>query len=641
LCRKKSLTSLKLKEPVMSFKQYSVWQQRLMPFLLWKHRVNRGTVRADLIAGLTVAIVVVPQAVAFAAIAGMPPQYGLYAGMIPPIIAAFFGSSWHLMSGPTTAASIVLLSSLSVYAEPMTPQYVSLAITLTFMVGVIELGMGLARMGAVVNFISHSVVVGFTTGAAILIASKQLKNFFGVPVPRDGNLLVTLGHFMEQLPNTNYYIFAIALTTLVSGLVVKKLYPKVPFLIVALLSGSFLGIALNLIFGNDTTAIATVGALPQTLPPLSAPDFSLETIQKLAPAALAMTLFALTEAISIGRAVGIRSGQLVDGNQEFIGQGLSNIAGSFFSGYVATGSFNRTSLNYQAGAKTPMSAMIAGFLEIFIVLAIAPLVAYLPNAAMAGILFIVAWGLIDFAAIKHVFSSTHSERAIFMITFLGALFLDLEFAILAGILLSLMLYLMRASKPRIVSRLPDPNLPNRKFYTVTPDDRRQQCPQLHIMRIDGSLFFGSVAYLREKFARLEQQHPQQKHLAIVAQGISFVDIAAADVLANEAARRRAEKGGFYLINVKQGLWNSLEECHVLDSINANNVFQSKSAALRGIFQKLDKSVCATCSARIFNECQSVKYTGEAPLTVKPGDKKLSQPAAPTPVTDIPAHGLPV
>lgn len=622
----------------MSKKQYSVWQQRLFPFLLWKHMVTRNTVRADLMAGLTVAIVVVPQAVAFAAIAGMPPQYGLYAGMIPPIIAAFFGSSRHLMSGPTTAASIVLLSSLSVYAEPMSPEYISLAITLTFMVGIIELAMGLARMGAIVNFISHSVVVGFTTGAAILIASKQLKNFFGVSIPREGNLITTLGHFVHQLPNANYYIVTIALTTLVSGLVVKKLYPKIPFLIVALLSGSFLGIAMNLIFGHDATAIVTVGALPQTLPPLSAPDFSLETIQKLAPAAFAMTLFALTEAISIGRAVGIRSGQLIDGNQEFIGQGLSNIAGSFFSGYVATGSFNRTSLNYQAGAKTPMSAMIAGFLEIFIVLAIAPLVAYLPNAAMAGILFIVAWGLIDFGAIKHIFSSTHSERAIFLTTFLSALFLDLEFAILAGILISLLLYLMRVSKPRIVSRLPDPNLPNRKFYTVPVDDHRPQCPQLHIMRIDGSLFFGSVAYLREKFGRLEQQHPEQKHLAIVAQGISFVDIAAADVLGNEAERRRAEKGGFYLINVKEGLWNSLEECHVLDKINAYNVFQSKSSALRGIFQKLDKSVCATCTARIFNECSSVKFLGAEPEKLEQKSEKRLKPDAPTPATVIPVHG---
>jgi SulP family sulfate permease len=548
--------------------------------------------------------------VAFAAIAGMPPQYGLYAGMIPPIIAAFFGSSWHLMSGPTTAASIVLLSSLSVYAEPMTPEYVALALTLTFMVGVIELVLGFARMGAIVNFISHSVVVGFTTGAAILIASKQLKNFFGVAIPREGNLFDTLGHFIEQIPNVNWYIVSIAMLTLVSGLFFKKRFPKIPFLIVALLAGSFLGVALNLMFGHDVTAIKTVGALPQTLPPLSAPDFSLDTIQKLAPAALAMTLFALTEAISIGRAVGIRSGQLVDGNQEFIGQGLSNIAGSFFSGYVATGSFNRTSLNYQAGAKTPMSAMIAGFLEIFIVLAIAPLVAYLPNAAMAGILFIVAWGLIDIPAIKHIFKSSNSERAIFLTTFLSALFLDLEFAIMAGILLSLVTYLMRVSKPRIVSRVPNPHLPNRKFSTVDENDHLQECPQLHIARIDGNLFFGSVAYIREKFARLEQQRPGQKHLAIVAQGISFVDIAAADVLGNEAEARRARGGGFYLINVKKGLWDSLEECHVLDKINANNIFQTKSAALHGIFQKLDKSVCERCTARCFKECATVPFVDD-------------------------------
>ncbi len=589
----------------MSNPHHPEWLLRAWPVLRWKHRVTRESIKSDLIAGLTVAIVVVPQAVAFASIAGMPPQYGLYAGMIPPIIAALFGSSWHLMSGPTTAASIVLLTSLSAFAEPMTPHYISLALTLTFMVGAIELALGLARMGAVVNFISHSVVVGFTTGAAILIASKQLKNFFGVPIPREGHLIDTLGHFWQQLPNTNGYILAIAIVTLLSGLAVRRWFPRIPFLIVALLAGSFLGLLLNYLFGNEITGIQTVGALPQTLPPLSAPDFSLDTIKNLAPAALAMTLFALTEAVSIGRSIGIRSGQLVDGNQEFIGQGLSNIAGSFFSAYVATGSFNRSSLNYQAGAKTPLSAMIAGTLEIFIVLAVAPLVAYLPNAAMAGILFIVAWGLIDIPAIKHIFGSTNAERSIFSVTFLAALFLDLEFAILAGILLSLVLYLMRASRPRIVTRIPDPNLPNRKFSSE--GGHLKECPQLHIMRIDGSLFFGSVAYIREKFARLDQEHPQQKHLAIVAQGIGFVDIAGADALANEAIKRRANGGGLYLINVKSGLWESLEHCHAIDAINPNHIFQGKSAALRAIFQRLDKSICRNCTARTFTECTTVNF----------------------------------
>jgi sulfate permease, SulP family len=592
----------------MSTVHHPTWLLRVWPLLRWKNRVTAETIRSDLVSGLTVAIVVVPQAVAFASIAGMPPQYGLYAGMIPPIVAALFGSSWHLMSGPTTAASIVLLSSLSIFAEPMTPEYVGLAFTLTFMVGVIELGLGLARMGTLVNFISHSVVVGFTTGAAILIASKQLKNFFGVPIPREGNLFTTLDHFCHQIPNANGYILAIALLTLVAGLTVKRLFPKAPFLIVALLAGTALGVLLNIGFGNDITRITTVGALPQTLPPISMPDFSLSTIRDLAPAALAMTLFALTEAVSIGRAIGIRSGQLVDGNQEFIGQGLSNIAGSFFSAYVATGSFNRTSLNYQAGAKTPMSAMIAGFLEIFIVLAIAPLVAYLPNATMAGILFIVAWGLIDFPAIKHIFASNNSERAVFTVTFLASLFLDLEFAILAGILLSLMLYLMRASRPRIVTRIPDPNLPNRKFTSEL--GKLQECPQLHIMRIDGSIFFGSVAYVRERFARLEQLHPQQKHLAIVAQGISFADIAGSDVLANEAERRRKEGGGLYLINVKSGLRESLIECHAMGKIDPENIFPGKSTALHAIFQKLDKSICRGCRVRIFLECATVPFADD-------------------------------
>ncbi len=608
----------------MARTEYAEWQLRLLPFLNWKGRVTKDTIRADLLSGLTVAIVVIPQAVAFASIAGMPPQYGLYAGMIPPIIAAFFGSSWHLMSGPTTAASIVLLTSLSAFAEPLTPEYVGLALTLTFMVGVIELSLGLARMGTIVNFISHSVVVGFTTGAAILIASKQLKNFFGVPIPRGGHLLDTLTHFWHQIPNINGYVLTVALATLLSGLVSRRLWPRIPHLIVALVAGALTSLLLNYVYGEGTTHIAMVGAIPQTLPPLSAPDLSLDRIKQLAPAAVAMTLFALTEAVSIGRAVGIRSGQMIDGNQEFIGQGLSNIAGSFFSAYVATGSFNRTSLNYQAGAKTPMSAMFAGFMEIFIVLAIAPLVAYLPNAAMAGILFIVAWGLIDFPNIKHIMLSNNSERAIFILTFLGALFLDLEFAILAGILLSLVLYLMRVSRPRIVTRVPDPNLPNRKFSDG--GGRLKECPQLHILRIDGSLFFGSVPFLREEFARLEKEHPEQRHLAIVAQGISFVDLAAADVLATEAEKRRARGGGLYLINVKKGLWDSLEECNALDRIDPRHIFQGKSAAIHAIFQKLDKSICRSCTARIFRECQSIEATD----TDRPAHEGTPQPTGAAP-----------
>jgi len=575
----------------------------LFPFLVWWPLLDRKTARGDLMAGLTGAIVVLPQGVAFATIAGMPPEYGLYAGMIPAVIAALFGSSWHLVSGPTTAASIVLFSSLSVYAEPGTADYVTLALTMTIMVGVIELALGLARMGALVNFISHSVIVGFTAGAAILIASKQLKNFFGVDIPRGGHLNDILVSFWHQVPHINPYVTTVALVTLLSGIAVNRWLPKLPHLIIAMVAGSLVALILDNLFGAGETAIKTVGALPSTLPPLSMPDFSQQTIRNLAPASLAVTLFALTEAVSIGRSLGSRSGQRIDGNQEFIGQGLSNIAGSFFSGYVATGSFNRSGLNYQAGAKTPLAAMFAGLFLMIIVLLVAPLAAYLPNAAMAGILFLVAWGLIDFHEILHIIKSSRQEVAIMAVTFFGALFLELEFSIFAGVMLSLVLYLMRVSKPRIITRVPDSRLPGRKFNT---DPGLPQCPQLHILRIDGSLFFGSINHVQEVFADLEEQHPEQKFLLIVARGINFADITGGTLLAEEARKRRARGGDLYLLHVKKGLWVSLESSGSLDAIGPNNVFQSKTAAITGIFQKLDKTVCQHCDARIFRECASVE-----------------------------------
>jgi SulP family sulfate permease len=561
--------------------------------------VNRDIVRGDLVAGLTGAIVVLPQGVAFATIAGMPPEYGLYAGMIPAIIAALFGSSMHLVSGPTTAASIVLFSSLSIYAEPGSADYVTLALTLTLMVGVMELALGLARMGALVNFISHSVIVGFTAGAAILIAAKQLKHFFGIEMHRGGHLHDILWSFVQQVTDINPYVVSVALVTLLSGIAVKRWLPRVPYMIAAMVLGSLASVLITSVFGEAAAHIATVGALPQSLPPLSAPDLSLDTIKNLAPAALAVTLFALTEAVSIGRSLASRSGQRIDGNQEFIGQGLSNIFGSFFSGYVATGSFNRSGLNYQAGAKTPLAAMLAGTLLIGIVVLVAPLAAYLPKAAMAGILFLVAWGLIDFNEIRHIAKSSRRETAVMAVTFFGALFLELEIAIFAGVLLSLVLYLERVSHPRIVARAPDPRLDKRSFSS---DPNLPECPQLKFLRIDGSIFFGSANHVQEAFARLEEEHPEQKHLAIVAQGINFVDVAGGEVLGREARKRQTRGGGLYLIHVKHGLWEPMERCGCLEAMGPNNVFQSKTAAITGIYQHLDKSVCAKCDRRIFREC---------------------------------------
>lgn len=579
---------------------------RRLPFLVWLPYVNRDTVRSDAMAGITGAVMALPQGVAFAMIAGMPPEYGLYAGMVPAIIAALFGSSWHLVSGPTTAASIVLLTSLSPLAEPFSDQYVVLALTVTFIVGMTQLILGFARMGVLVNFISHSVIVGFTAGAAILIGAQQLKNFFGVEIER-GNLLEILGQFVDQLGNINPYVTVVAVTTLVSGILLKRWRPRWPGMIIALFIGSVLAAVLNAIFGTETTQMGMVKPLPQTLPPLSSPDFSLETLQQVAPAALALTLFALTEAVSIGRSLAARSGQRLDGNQEFIGQGMSNLAGSFFSGYVATGSFNRSGLNYQAGAKTPLAAIFGGVLLMVLVLVVAPYAVYLPYGAMAGLLFMVAWGLFDFKEISHILHASRRETAIMGVTFFGALFLDLELAILAGVLLSLLLYLERTAKPKLVTMAPNPLLPK---HALCSEPGLTQCPQLRIQRLDGSLFFGSVDHLHTRISREDNDYPAQKHLALITEGVNFADLAGCDALAKEAKKRHKEGGGFYLINVKAGLWDELDRSGALDEIDSRNVFQSKNAAITGIFRKLDHDICAECDARIFHECRLVERKDE-------------------------------
>jgi SulP family sulfate permease len=589
------------------------WLLRMLPFLRWRDRVNRHNLRDDLVAGLTGAIVVLPQGVAFATIAGMPPQYGLYAGMVPAVIAALFGSSWHLVSGPTTAASIVLFSALSAFAEPGSSQYVQLALTLTLMVGAIQLVMGLARLGTLVNFISHSVVIGFTAGAAILIASNQLKHFFGVDIPRGSEFYETIYHLFARLGEINPYVAVVGSITLASGIVIKRFVPRIPYMIVAMLAGSVASIVLIQWLGTEKSGIATVGALPASLPPLSAPDFSVETIRQLAPAALAATLFALTEAVSIARSLAVRAGQQLDGNQEFIGQGLSNLAGSFFSGYVATGSFNRSGLNYEAGAKTPLAAVFAGSLLMIIVVLVAPLAAYLPNAAMAGVLFLVAWGLIDFHHIGRILKSSRGEATIMATTFFATLFLELEFAILLGVILSLVVYLNRTSKPRIVSRVPDPSLPKRRFVS---DPDLPECPQLKIARIDGSLFFGAVTHVSERLSAMAAEQPDQLHLAIVASGINFIDVAGAELLAQEAKRRRAAGGGLYLIGAKRPVIELLKRGGYLDEVGAENIFTSKADGLASITARLTAERCATCTYRVFSECKELpQHEGQTAASV--------------------------
>jgi SulP family sulfate permease len=524
------------------------------------------------------------------------------------VIAALFGSSWHLVSGPTNVISIFLFASLSVLADPLSSGYIQLALTVAFLVGMMQFIMGVARMGALVNFISHTVVIAFTAGAAILIFAAQLKNFLGLDIPRGMSFLDTVMQVARNVKDINLYVTAVGLFTLLAALVSRRRLEKFPYMIVAMLAGSVFAALLNLIFGAGQTGITMVGDLPGSLPQLSHPDLSPDTLKKTLPVAFAVTILALTEAVSIARAIANKTGQHIDSNQEFIGQGLSNIAGSFFSAYTSSGSFNRSGANYDAGARTPLAAVGSALILVFLVLVVAPLSNYLPLAVMGAILFMVAYGLIDVPQILAVVRTTRRETVVLMVTFFSAVLVHLEFAIYAGVLISLILYLNQVSRPKILDVKPDTS-PGSLYFTA--DTGLPDCPQVKMLRINGEAFFGAVDHIQTALERIDTEMPTQKHLLIVSSGINFVDIAGAELLTHEAQRRRRLGGGLYFYRLKDTARNFLARGGYMDIIGKRNVFEARDVPMDAIYPKLDVALCRSCQLRVFNQCKKVLPNGEA------------------------------
>lgn len=547
-------------------------------------------------AGVTNAVIVLPQGIAFATIAGLPPEYGLYTAMVTPIIAGLFGSSLHLISGPTTAISIVVFSTISGIAEPGTAEYVQMALTLTFLAGAYQFLLGLARMGSLVNFVSHTVVVAFTAGAALLIATSQIKHVLGLDIPRGESFIHVWQYIFEHLQQTNYFILIVAAVTLAVSLLTRKLWKNSPYLLFGLVAGSLV----SLLISGEEHGVKLVGQIPAQLPPLSMPRFDFVTIRELAPQAFAVALLGLIEAVSIARSVANKSEQRIDGNQEFIGQGLSNLAGSFFSSYAGSGSFTRSGINYAAGAKTPLSAVFAAISLMLIVLLVAPLTAYLPVAAMGGVILIVAYNLIDFHHMKTIARASKSETSVMVVTFLATLFLELEFAIYVGVMLSLFYFISRTSSPNIVTLAPDPSEPKQRLVDIQTKPLLQ-CPQMRVIRIDMSIYFGSIDSIVSRMTHITE-NLGANHILVIGSGINFVDVAGAEMLAHEASRLRKLGGGLYLCNLKPQVLEFLAKGYYTRSIGGKNFFGSKKEAIREIYRRMDHDRCSACTLRVFKEC---------------------------------------
>ncbi|WP_312430223.1 SulP family inorganic anion transporter [Achromobacter sp.] len=571
----------------------------------WVDDVNRLTLRADLAAGLLGALLVLPQGVAFATLAGLPPEYGLYSAIVPCVVAALFGSSRHVMSGPTNANSLALFAVLAPLAAAGSPAYIQLALAVTVLVGVMQWLVGVLRLGSLAHFISPSALFGFTSGAAVLIAVHALKDALGLPSPEAHGAGAVLESVATHLGQVHPGVLLVTLATLVTALLARRLDKRKPYMLLGLAAGTFAAWVFNTwILAPGGAPVPVLGAIAQPWPPFHVPSVDWRALPDLLSLAFALTIVALAQSISIAKAVASRSGQRIDANREFVGQGLSNVVGGFFSCYLSCGSLNRSIPNFEAGAKTPLASVFSALLLMLLVAVSAPLLALIPHAAISGLLLLVAWTLLDIPRWRHLLRTQRGECAIAAATLAATIAIRMEVAILLGTVLSLMVYLHRTSRPAMRTMGFDSRGLDRRFVVLEHQpDALPECPQLKLLRMEGSVYFGAAAHVAQRLHDLRAAPGAPRHLLVMAKSMNFIDLAGAQVWDDELAARRAMGGDLYFHRPRPEVLDMWRRTGFLERLGADHIFPDKATALHEIYAKLDRNICAGCTARIFWECQ--------------------------------------
>lgn len=579
----------------------------LSPIRPWFPMVTMATLRRDAFAGVTNAALVLPQGVAFALIAGLPPQYGLFSAIIIALVAAYWGSSRIMVSGPTTASSALLFVTLASLAAPGSPAYIQLAITLTFISGIMQLAAGLAGLGALIAFVSHSVLVGFTAAAALLIAVSQLPGILGVAVAPGGAVPERIARLARAIFDTQLLSVLIAAITLATLLVLLRISRKLPAYLLALAAGSGAAWFLE----APARGIAMFAPLDSVIPSLTTPSFDPAIWGQLVPGAFAIAFVGLLSSISIGKSFAFRTGTPYDTNQEIVGQGLSNIAGSFTQCYAGSGSFTRSGVNLESGAETPMSAVFASLMLFVGLVALAPFIHYVPVPAMAAIIIYVAWRLIDRAEIARILRSEPSEVLILLATFLTGLVSNLDFAILVGVMVSLAAFLNASAHPLVLLGALARDGQKRVVRNAELEDL-PECPQIRIMKINGPIFFASIEHLEREFARIEARAGQNQTIILILKAVGKIDLSGADFLIEEARKARARGRQIHVIVAAKPVLAAIRRFHVSEAIGVRNLHSHKSDAIAAAVCEADNSICATCELRIFHECAAKAGAEEAP-----------------------------
>jgi len=498
---------------------------KVFPALEWLQNYKRENLRGDFAAGLIVAIMLVPQGMAYAMLAGLPPVTGLYASTFPLITYALFGSSRQLAVGPVAMMSLLVFAGVSSIAEPGSGKYVSLVLLLSLMVGVMQLGMGLLRAGFIVNFISHAVISGFTSAAAMIILLSQLHHLFGIKVLSGGHSAIhLLKEIIHGMGGIHLITFGIGSGSILVLLIFKRKLPNFPAPIVVV-AASTLVVSF---FGLDQYGVSIVGHVPKGIPSLSWPGLGLDLLRDLFPAALTILFVGFMESISIAEMIAAKEKYKIESNQELIGLGFANIVGSFFSAYPVTGGFSRTAVNYQAGARTGLASIITAVIVLLTLLFFTSFFHDLPHAVLAAIVIVAVAGLIDVKGAKHLFRLKRIDGWTLTITFVATLAIGSKEGILIGVAFSLLVFIWRSAHPFAaeLGYLEKENV----FRNLKRFPEGRTYPEALILRVDASLYFANMGFLEDFLRKRIVEKPNVKWIIMDLSGVNDMDAVAIDRL---------------------------------------------------------------------------------------------------------------
>ncbi|MEM9329585.1 MAG: solute carrier family 26 protein, partial [Bacteroidota bacterium] len=551
--------------------------KKYFPILEWLPSYGREEFAGDWAAGLTVGVMLIPQGMAYAMLAGLPPIYGLYAATVPLIMYAIFGTSRQLAVGPVALVSLLTASGVGQFAEVGSEEFIALTLLLSMLVGLIRFGMGLFRLGFLVNFLSHPVISGFTSAAALIIGLNQLKHLLGLDIPRSNQVHRILIDAIGSLQAVHWPTLILGLGGILIITQSKKLHRSIPGALIAVVFG------ILIVYGFDLheAGVSIVGTVPSGLPGFEVPRWSWSDAKALFPIALTISLIGFVESIAIARSIQLKHRNYeIDSNQELIGLGMANIAGAFFQSFPTTGGFSRSAVNDQAGAKTGMASLISASLMVLTLLFLTPLFYYLPNALLASVIMVAVFGLIDWREAWHLWRHDRRDFIMLTVTFVATLAGGIQEGILLGLVLSLGLVIYRSSDPHmaVLGRIPGTDI----FRNVKRFPQVEIDEQVAILRFDAQLFFANINHFREEVDRLVRTKPQLRHFLISAEAINALDSSAVHMLHQLVEDFESQQIQLVFSAVKGPVRDVFHRNGLVERIGASNFFTSTADAVGAI-----------------------------------------------------------